>query len=75
MPPYVAGLTSAGLVWQRTAPTRHIRIETRAAIHSSLEECSAEQHPVFYEDEVEVDIHPIRKSVRAGSIGGQQNAW
>lgn len=28
-----------------------------AAIHKALDECSAE-HPVFYEDEVDIHLHP-----------------
>ena len=49
------------LVWRRAAPTLRIRDpykdEKMAAIHNALDECSAE-HPVFYEDEV--DIHQGR---------------
>jgi hypothetical protein len=41
-----------------------------AVIHKALDECSAE-HPVFYEDEV--DIHLILKSVRTGSCADSRN--
>lgn len=54
-------LPSAGLVWRRAAPTPRIRAphkdEKMAAIHKALEECSAE-HPVFYEDEVDIHLNP-----------------
>jgi len=54
-------LPSAGLVWRRAAPTLHIRDphkeEKMAAIHKALEKCSAE-HPVFYEDEVDIHLNP-----------------
>ncbi|EHI0285979.1 IS630 family transposase, partial [Escherichia coli] len=45
----------------RAAPTLRIRDphkdEKMAAIHKALDECSAE-HPVFYEDEVDIHLHP-----------------
>ncbi|KDL14894.1 hypothetical protein DET60_1362 [Raoultella planticola] len=54
-------LPSAGLVWRRAAPTLRIRDphkdEKMAAIHKALEECSAE-HPVFYEDKVDIHLNP-----------------
>ena len=54
-------LPAAGLVWRRAAPTLHIRDphkdEKMAAIHKALDECSAE-HPVFYEDEVDIHLNP-----------------
>ncbi len=54
-------LSSAGLVWRRAAPTLHIRDphkdEKMAAIRKALDECSAE-HPVFYEDEVDIHLNP-----------------
>ncbi|EJF5608509.1 IS630 family transposase, partial [Salmonella enterica] len=55
------GLPSAGLVWRRAAPTLRIRAphkdEKMAAIHKALDECRAE-HPVFYEDEVDIHLNP-----------------
>lgn len=54
-------LPSAGLVWRRAAPTLRIRDphkdEKMAVIHKALDECSAE-HPVFYEDEVDIHLNP-----------------
>lgn len=54
-------LPSAGLVWRRAAPTLHIRDphkdEKMAAIREALDKCSAE-HPVFYEDEVDIHLNP-----------------
>ncbi len=54
-------MPSAGIVWRRAAPTLRIRDphkdEKMAAIHKALDECSAE-HPVFYEDEVDIHLHP-----------------
>jgi hypothetical protein len=35
----------------------HIKDEKMAAIHKALDECSAE-HPVFYEDEVDIHLNP-----------------
>ncbi|MRE65826.1 IS630 family transposase, partial [Klebsiella quasipneumoniae] len=50
-----------GLVWRRAAPTLRIRDphkdEKMAVIHKALDECSAE-HPVFYEDEVDIHLNP-----------------
>ncbi|EEE1548098.1 IS630 family transposase, partial [Salmonella enterica] len=55
------GLPSAGLVWRRAAPTLRIRDphkdEKMAAIHKAPDECRAE-HPVFYEDEVDIHLNP-----------------
>lgn len=54
-------LPSAGLVWRRAAPTLRIRDphkeEKMAAIAEALAKCSAE-HPVFYEDEVDIQLNP-----------------
>lgn len=54
-------LPSSGLVWRRAAPTLHIRDphknEKMAAIREALDKCSAE-HPVFYEDEVDIHLNP-----------------
>lgn len=54
-------LPGAGIVWRRAAPTRHIRDphkeEKMAAIAEALIQCSAE-HPVFYEDEVDINLNP-----------------
>lgn len=54
-------LSSAGLVWRRAAPTLRIRDphkeEKMAAIAQALAGCSAE-HPVFYEDEVDIHLNP-----------------
>lgn len=54
-------LPAAGLVWRRAAPTLRIRDphkeEKMAAIHAALEKCSVE-HPVFYEDEVDIHLNP-----------------
>ncbi|EGM6562503.1 IS630 family transposase, partial [Salmonella enterica] len=55
------GLPSAGLVWRRAVPTLRIRDphkdEKMTAIHKALDECRAE-HPVFYEDEVDIHLNP-----------------
>ncbi len=54
-------LPSAGLVWRRAAPTLRIRDphkdEKMAIIRKALDECNAE-HPVFYEDEVDIHLNP-----------------
>ncbi|MCE9785535.1 IS630 family transposase, partial [Shewanella algae] len=54
-------LPEAGIVWRRSAPTLRIKdpykAEKMAAINQALEQCSAE-HPVFYEDEVDIDLNP-----------------
>jgi transposase len=54
-------LSSAGLVWRRAVPTLHIRDphkeEKMAVIAEALAQCSAE-HPVFYEDEVDIHLNP-----------------
>lgn len=54
-------LPGAGIVWRRAAPTLHIRDpqkeEKLAAMSAALEKnCAA--HPVFYEDEVDIDLNP-----------------
>lgn len=43
-----------------------------AAIHKALDECSTE-HPVFYEDEVDIHLHP--KIGTDWQLHGQQNGW
>ncbi len=54
-------LPEAGIVWRRAAPTLHIRDphkeEKLAAISETLEQNCA-VHPVFYEDEVDIDLNP-----------------
>lgn len=49
------------MVWRRAAPTLRIRDphkdEKMAVIRKALDECSAE-HPVFYEDEVDIHLNP-----------------
>lgn len=54
-------LPAAGLVWRRAAPTLRIRDphkdEKMAAINTALVQCSQE-HPVFYEDEVDIHLNP-----------------
>lgn len=54
-------LPKADIVWRRSAPTLHIKDpykdEKMAAINQALEQCCAE-HPVFYEDEVDIDLNP-----------------
>lgn len=54
-------LPSAGVVWRRAAPTLRIRDphkeDKMAAIAEALSECSVE-HPVFYEDEVDIHLNP-----------------
>ncbi|AHK21020.1 DDE endonuclease [Yersinia similis] len=54
-------LPEAGIVWRRAAPTLHIRDphkeEKLAAISEALEQNCA-VHPVFYEDEVDIDLNP-----------------
>lgn len=54
-------LPSTGLVWCRAAPTLRIRDphkeEKMVDIHDALEKCSVE-HPVFYEDEVDIHLNP-----------------
>ena len=50
-------LPRLGIVWRRAAPTLHIRDPHKerkmAAINEALGRCSAD-HPVFYEDEVDI---------------------
>ena len=54
-------LPAAGLVWRRAAPTFRIRDphkeEKMATIHEALQKCSVD-HPVFYEDEVDIHLNP-----------------
>ncbi len=54
-------LPEAGLVWRRAAPTLHIRDPDKeakvAAIKKALEQCN-EEHPVFYENEVDIHLNP-----------------
>ena len=63
-------------MWRRTTPTLRIRDphkdEKMAAIHKALDECSTE-HPVFYEDEVDIHLHP--KIGAEWQLLGQQNGW
>lgn len=66
-------LPELGIVWRRAAPTLHIKDphkeEKIAAIQSALDKCSQE-HPVFYEDEV--DIHLNTKIGSDWSLKGKQ---
>ncbi|GAA4872628.1 hypothetical protein GCM10023333_01770 [Ferrimonas pelagia] len=54
-------LPKLGIVWRRAAPTLHIRdphkAEKLARIREALEKCSVD-HPVFYEDEVDIHLNP-----------------
>lgn len=54
-------LPRLGIVWRRAAPTLHIRDPHKerkmAAINEALGRCSAD-HPVFYEDEVDIHLNP-----------------
>jgi len=54
-------LPKAGVVWRRAVPTLRIkdphREEKMAQIKQALEQCSVD-HPVFYEDEVDIDLNP-----------------
>ncbi|HAK3334484.1 TPA: IS630 family transposase, partial [Salmonella enterica] len=54
-------LKRAGIVWRRAAPTLKIRDplyeEKQLAIEQALSEAPAE-HPVFYQDEVDIDLNP-----------------
>lgn len=54
-------LPSTGIVWRRSAPTLRIcdpnKEEKMAAIAEALSKCSVE-HPVFYEDEVDIHFNP-----------------
>lgn len=54
-------LPRLGIVWRRAAPTLHIRDphkeQKMAAINEALGRCSAD-HPVFYEDEVDIHLNP-----------------
>lgn len=54
-------LPKMGIVWRRAAPTLHIRDPDREAkltkIREALEQCSVD-HPVFYEDEVDIHLNP-----------------
>ena len=54
-------LPQIGIVWRRAAPTLRIKDPTKAeklaAIYEALNNCSAE-HPVFYEDEVDIHLNP-----------------
>lgn len=61
IPGIVISTLYLGCCWRRAAPTLCIRDphkdEKMAAIHKALDECSAE-HPVFYEDEVDIHLNP-----------------
>ncbi|OHF50704.1 transposase [Salmonella enterica subsp. arizonae] len=54
-------LKRAGIVWRRASPTLKIRDplyeEKQLAIGQALNEAPAE-HPVFYQDEVDIDLNP-----------------
>ncbi|EQB3642354.1 IS630 family transposase [Klebsiella oxytoca] len=54
-------LKQAGIVWRRAAPTLKIKDpyceEKRLAIEQALSLVQAE-HPVFYQDEVDIDLNP-----------------
>ena len=54
-------LPQIGIVWRRAAPTLRTKdpakAEKLAAIYEALNNCSAE-HPVFYEDEVDIHLNP-----------------
>lgn len=54
-------LPKLGIVWRRAAPTLRIKDphkeEKLAAINDALSQCSAD-HPVFYEDEVDIHLNP-----------------
>ena len=54
-------LPRLGIVWRRAAPTLHIRDPHKepkmAAINEALGRCSVD-HPVFYEDEVDIHLNP-----------------
>lgn len=54
-------LSSAGLVWRRAAPTLHIRDPHKDEKMSIITEALSKNsslHPVFYEDEVDIDLNP-----------------
>lgn len=59
--PFAAGCPLR--VWRSAGPRQTLRIrdphkdEKMAAIYKALDECSAE-HPVFYEDEVDIHLNP-----------------
>jgi transposase len=54
-------LPKMGIVWRRAAPTLHIKDPDRdakiARINEALAQCCAD-HPVFYEDEVDIHLNP-----------------
>ncbi|AYA41052.1 IS630 family transposase [Xenorhabdus nematophila] len=54
-------LPQANIVWRRAAPTLRIRDphkeEKLRAINDALEKCNPD-HPVFYEDEVDIHLNP-----------------
>ncbi|WP_188471412.1 IS630 family transposase [Hafnia psychrotolerans] len=66
-------LPAAGLVWRRAAPTLRIRDphkdEKLATINEALAQCS-QDHPVFYEDEVDIHLNP--KTGADWQLRGQQ---
>lgn len=66
-------LPSLGIVWRRAAPTLNIRDPDKeqklAQISEALDSCSVE-HPVFYEDEVDIDLNP--KIGADWTVKGQQ---
>ncbi len=54
-------LPKLGIVWRRAAPTLHIKDPDKKAklarIKQALEQCDID-HPVFYEDEVDIHLNP-----------------
>lgn len=54
-------LPKLGIVWRRAAPTLHIKDPDKEAklarIQQALEQCDI-NHPVFYEDEVAINLNP-----------------
>ena len=54
-------LPGAGIVWHRAAPTLYIRAphkEAKLATISAALDKNCADHPVFYEDEVDIDLNP-----------------
>ncbi|MAB17876.1 MULTISPECIES: IS630 family transposase [unclassified Arsukibacterium] len=54
-------LPQVGIVWRRAAPTLYIQDPDKeaklAAMREALENCSVD-HPVFYQDEVDIHLNP-----------------
>ncbi len=59
--PFAAGCRLRGLcgegLRQLCVSVTRIKMKKMAAIHKALDECCAE-HPVFYEDEVDIHLNP-----------------